>query len=166
MTIISVIIIFLVAINVIARHIGSNSPVTKPVKAKELNADEQIEYHYSNIYNSLILFANSVDYLKSLDAPAFDPIFELESEFDIGFSDYSLNTNLENQKITQFQFDNLVKFKNKVYNIEPEFWNYESLETNNVWKEIRSDADKLLNELGITRRTYNFDFTTIYYVDK
>ena len=143
-----------------------NSDQVKDQKPKELTEQEQIEYQYSCVYNSLILFANSVDYLKSLSAPAFDPIFELESEFDIGFSDYTLQKNFENGTIKHELRRELLDFKKSVADVSADLWNYESIEKHETWENIRAQANLLLTKMGETRRIYDERFTTIIYVDK
>jgi hypothetical protein len=143
-----------------------NSVPTKEYKPKELTEQEQIEYQYSCLYNSLILFANSVDYLKSLSSPSFDPIFELESEFDIGFSDYTLGKNFENGTIMDDLRQELLDFKKSVTDVPASLWNYESIERHETWNNIRTQANLLLTKMGETRRKYDDHFTTIVYVDK
>jgi len=145
---------------------GANSELAKDYKPKELTEEEQIKYQYSCVYNSLVLFANSVDYLKSLSAPAFDPIFELESEFDIGFSDYTLEKNFENETIKEELRQELLDFKKSVQDVPSNLWNYEDLETHDTWKSIRAHANAILTKMGETRREYDDGFTTIIYVDK
>jgi hypothetical protein len=135
-------------------------------KPKQLNEQEQIAYQYSCIYNSLVLFANTVDYLKSLSAPTFDPIFELESEFDIGFNDYTLDKNLENGTIKESLKQDLLDFKKSVDNVPSQLSNYEDLDTHETWKNIRDHANILLTKMGETRREYDHGFTTIIYVNK
>lgn len=135
-------------------------------KPRQLNEEEQIAYQYSCVYNSLVLFANPVDYLKSLSAPTFDPIFELESEFDIGFTDYTLDKNFENGTIKETLKQELLDFKKSVNDVPSQLWNYEDLETHSTWKNIRSQANILLTKMGETRREYDHGFTTIIYADK
>lgn len=130
-------------------------------KNRRLNEQEQIAYSYSCVYNSLVLFANSVDYLKSLSAPAFDPLFEIESEFDLGFSGYHLEKNFENGTIKENMKPDLLDFKRYVLEIPSELWNYEALESHEIWKKIRAQAGLLLDRMGETNREYNHDFTTI-----
>jgi hypothetical protein len=135
-------------------------------KPKQLNEQEQIAYQYSCVYNSLVLFANTVNYLKSLSAPAFDPMFELESEFDIGFTDYTLDKNFENGTIKENLKQDLLDFKKSVNDVPSHLWNYDDLDTHETWKNIRSQANILLTKMGETRREYDHGFTTIIYVDK
>lgn len=135
-------------------------------KPKQLNEQEQIAYQYSCVYNSLVLFANTVDYLKSLSAPTFDPIFELESEFDIGFTDYTLDKNFENGTIKESMRQELLDFKKSIDDVPSQLWNYDDLDTHETWKNIRSHANILLTKMGETRREYDHGFTTIIYVDK
>ena len=104
--------------------------------------------------------------MKSLSGPAFDPIFELESELDIGFSNYNLDANVSNKNINNAQKELLLSFKSKVLSVPADMWTFEHIENSEVWKDIRIEANKLLEVIGVSRREYNHDFTTIHYVDK
>lgn len=53
-------------------------------------------------------------------------------------------------------------FKNNVEKIPNEIWKIEFLDKNHNWKQIRRDAELLLNSMGIISRIYNDEFLTIY----
>lgn len=162
-TAIQLTIIFILLISFIAlRFYNRSRKVSNNIK--RLTNEQQIEFHFSNIYNSLILFANSTEYLKSLENETFDPLFELEDEFQIGFSEFSLNINLENKKINQEQLEKLLIFKSKVEKLPTCDWTFESIEKSTEWKEIKSDANNLLDLLRVKTRVYNSAFTSIHYV--
>lgn len=66
-----------------------------------------------------------------------------------------------NKLINQNHKEKLLTFKTKVEEIPNEIWNWGFLDENENWKQIRNEAENLLNEIGITSRTYNDEFTTI-----
>ena len=140
--------------------------VAKPYRPKVLTEEEQKAYQYSCVYNSLVLFANSVDYLKGLAAPAFDPLMELESEYDIGFTDFTLEENFANGTIKENLKQDLLDFRKSVKDVPSKLWNFEDLETHEIWKNIRTQANSLLTKMGEKRREYDDGFTTIIYIDK
>jgi hypothetical protein len=54
-----------------------------------------------------------------------------------------------------------LKFKNKVEEIPNAIWDWEFIDEHENWKLLRTDAENLLNKIGITSRTYNDEYTTI-----
>ena len=132
---------------------------------KEIPTDKTKDYHYSCLYNSLVLFAATPEYLKSLSGPVFAPIFELETDFDYAFGDFIFEQNFKNGKVNESLRNDLLKFKTKVDKTEPAIWTIEEIETNSIWQDIRNDANLLLDKLGEKRRAYDFGNTTIVVAD-
>ncbi len=55
----------------------------------------------------------------------------------------------------------LLAFKSKVDKVPLELWEWEFLDNEEIWKQLRSDANHLLNSIGISTRTFNDEFHTI-----
>ncbi len=134
-------------------------------KPKELTEEQQREYYYSCLYNSLVLFAATPQYLESLGSPVFNPLTELEAEFDYAFGDFVFEQNFKNNKVKESLRNDLIKFKEKVNNISSEIWTLEKIATESIWMDIRNNANEILNKMGEKRREYDFSFTTIIYAD-
>ena len=129
-------------------------------------SQDKIKYNqYTCLYNSLVLFAATPEYLKSLSGPVFAPIFELETDFDYAFGDFMFEQNFKNGSVQESLRQELLKFKAKVDITEPAIWTIEEIEKNPIWQDIRNDANILLDKLGEKRREYDFGNTTIVKAD-
>ena len=53
-------------------------------------------------------------------------------------------------------------FKKWTDDIPSEIWDWEFIDNHETWIETRQKANALLDKLGVTSRTYNDDYTTIY----
>lgn len=124
--------------------------------------DQFVDFYYSNIINSIILFALSEKELEKLAAPAFDPMFELESEIDYAFLPVCFDTVFRNAKINPSLKQDFLDFKLKTDEVPREIWNWEYLETHEYWISIRTEANRLLDKIGINHRNYSDDYTTVY----
>lgn len=69
------------------------------MKTEEIEYDKYVDYYESNLVNSLKLFSYSKSELEILIEPAFDPIFELESEIDYAFTPVLFQTVFRNNRI-------------------------------------------------------------------
>lgn len=128
---------------------------------KQLTKNEQDEFYFSCVCNSLILFAATPEYLKTLSGPGFNILFELETEFDYAFEDALLNQCITSGKIEITLKSELLAFKQKIKSIPTELWNFPALEQNELWQEIRQHADILLTKMHVESRTLNNKFTRI-----
>jgi hypothetical protein len=121
--------------------------------------EAEATYYYSCLYNSLVLLAASPDYLSRLAGPTFDPVFELEAEFDYAFRYPAFEGVFTTGKVSELLKDELLTFKRRVVDLPPEAWCWDFITSSVAWQEIRADADKLLTQLGELRREYDFSFT-------
>ena len=128
---------------------------------KQLTKTEQDEFYFSCVCNSLILFAAAPEYLKTLSGPGFNILFELETEFDYAFEDALINQCITSGKIDITLKPELLTFKQRIKSLPPELWNFPALEQNELWQQIRQDADILLTKLHVESRTLNNKFTRI-----
>ena len=128
----------------------------------EAEYDKHVDFYYTNLINSIILFSLTSDKLEKLAARTFDPIFELESEIDYAYTPVCFDTIFRNGIINNSLKTELLEFKKQTDDIPKEIWDWEFLDNHKIWTDIRQKANNLLDKLGVTSRTYNDDYTTIY----
>ncbi len=130
-------------------------------KAELEEYDKHVKFYYSNIVNSLILYTYNVEQLDKMAPILIDPLTELYQELDYAFTPILFKTVFKNKLIdTEFR-NELLNFKAKVDDIPNELWDWDLLDTNETWKNIRNVAEQLLNKLEIKSREYNDEFDTI-----
>lgn len=135
---------------------------SKTNKSDLIDYDKNVEFYFTNLINSIILFALNKTELELLIAPAFDPIFELESEVDYAFTPVCFETIFRNQFIDVKFKAALLNFKQITDEIPSDIWDWEFIETEQNWINVRKKANELLTKMGIKTKKYNDDFTTIY----
>jgi len=140
------------------------SEVKSNVDKEALEYDKNVDFYYSNLINSIILFSLPKVELENLSDASFNPIFELESEIDYAYTPVCFETIFRNNLIDPKFKNELLNFKKEVDDIPKEIWDWDLIDNHNVWIVIRGKANDILNKLGITSRTYNDDYTTI--IDK
>ena len=130
-------------------------------------ANEKInpEFCYSCLTNSLVLFAANEEYLNSLSQPAFDPLFEIESEFDYAFLPVIFQGAIDFKQLDEQLISELLNFKGLVNNLSDDIWDWDQLFTNSNWIELRTRASELLDRLEITDKVYDYRFTNIHKVE-
>lgn len=124
--------------------------------------DKYADFYYTNLINAIVLFSMTKAELDQLGGPMFDPISELESEIDYAYTPVCFNTIFRNKLIDILLREELLEFKQQTDAIPSEIWNWKYIDSHATWIVIRQNANLLLDKLGITNRTYNDDFTTIY----
>ena len=132
------------------------------MEKEEIEYDKHVDFYWSNLVNSLKLFSCSKNELEKLIEPAFDPIFELESEIDYAFTPVLFETIFRNNLIESKYKTELLDFKQLTDEIPSEIWDWEFLDEEQKWIEVREKANELLDKLGITDRKYNEEYTTVY----
>lgn len=135
------------------------------VESEEFNDayyDKYVNFYYTNLINSLILFTLTTNELENLASPVFNPIAELESEIDYAYTPVCFETIFRNGLINKSFRNELISFKKKIDEIPAEIWNLEFIDNHDTWIEIRKETNELLNKLGITNREYNDDYVTVY----
>lgn len=123
--------------------------------------DKNVNFFYTNIVNSLILYTYNVEQLDKMTPILIDPLTELYEELDYAFLPVLFETVFRNKLIDESFKEELLLFKKKVDDIPVELWDWELLDTNEIWATIRIDAENILNKLNIKTRIYNTDYTTI-----
>ena len=135
------------------------------LKSEEFNDeyyDKHVDFYYSNLINSLILFTFKTDKLEELAGPVFDPMAELETEIDYAFTPVCFETIFRNGLIDESSKSELLSFKKKTDEIPAEIWEWEFIDNHDTWIEIRKEANELLDKLGVSSRKYTEDYTTVY----
>lgn len=123
--------------------------------------DKNVKFYYTNILNSLILYTYNVEKLDKMTPILIDPLTELYEELDYAFLPVLFETVFRNKLLDESFKEELLLFKKKVDDIPVELWDWELLDTNEIWAKIRIDAENILNRLNIKTRIYNTDYTTI-----
>jgi hypothetical protein len=131
------------------------------VKEDFTEYDKHVKFYYTNIINSLILFTYNSEQLKEMTPVLIDPLTELYEELQYAFTQVCFETVFRNKFIADIFKEDLLTFKTHVEEIPNEIWNWEFLDQDETWKRIRDNAEELLNNIGITSRTYNDNFATI-----
>ncbi|WKW45480.1 hypothetical protein P3875_06725 [Myroides sp. JBRI-B21084] len=132
------------------------------VDNEAIEYDKHVDFYYSNLINSIILFSLTSKDLEELAGPVFNPMTELESEIDYAFTPVCFDTIFRNGLIDKSFKDELLQFKKWTDDISSEIWDWEFIDNHEAWVATRLKANALLDKLGVTSRTYNDDYTTIY----
>ncbi|MEJ5051621.1 hypothetical protein WH221_17465 [Chryseobacterium culicis] len=128
-----------------------------------LEYDKHVHLYYTYMINSLILYTYNVDQLDEMAPILIDPLAELYEELDYAFIPVLFNTIFRNKLIDESFKEDLLNFKKKVDDIPVEIWDWDFLDHHETWKNIRLEAEMLLNKLNIETRIYNTDYTTILF---
>jgi hypothetical protein len=130
--------------------------------SEEQEYDKHVDFYYTNLINSIILFSLTSSELEKLAAPTFDPLSELETEIDYAFTPVCFETIFRNGLIDKSFKTELIAFKQLTDNIPKEIWDWKFIDNHETWITVRQKGNTLLDKLSVTSRTYNDDFTTIY----
>jgi hypothetical protein len=122
----------------------------------------RVDFYYSNLINSLVLFAASPEYLESLAGPVFNPISELETELDYAFIPVLFDEIFEKHLLPDSLKLDLLDFKLIVDKTPNGIWTWEHICESTEWQDLRNQANNLLDRIGIKNKVYNEDFTKIY----
>ncbi len=151
------------------RYVAENKGVTENLEDNSFTEEELLRYdknvhlYYTYMINSLILYTYNVDQLDEMAPILIDPLAELYEELDYAFLPVLFNTIFRNKLIDDSFKEDLLNFKKKVDDIPVEIWDWDFLDHHETWKNIRLEAEMLLNKLNIETRTYNTDYTTIIF---
>lgn len=137
--------------------------IHKPsVGKEEIEYDKHVDFYYTNIVNSIILYTYNSAKLDEMAPILIDPLTELYEELEYAFTPVCLETVFRVGLIDSSLKHELLTFKKEVDEIPKEIWDYESINNHETWTSIRQKSNVLLDKIGVTSRTYNDDFTTIY----
>jgi hypothetical protein len=132
------------------------------IENEEHEYDKHVNFYYTNLINSIILFSFTTKELERLAGPVFDPIFELESEIDYAFTPVCFETIIRNGLIDHSFKNDLLAFKKETDDIPNDIWDWEFIDNHTTWISLRQKANNLLDKLGVTSRTYNDDFLAVF----
>jgi hypothetical protein len=147
------------------KSIFGSKKSSSELKSEEFNDeyyDKHVDFYYSNLINSLILFTFKTDKLEELAGPVFNPMAELGTEIDYAFTPVCFETIFRNGLIDESYKSELLSFKKKTDEIPVENWEWEFIDNHVTWIEIRKEANELLDKLGVSSREYSEDYTTVY----
>jgi len=132
------------------------------VDNENIEYDRHVDFYYTNIVNSIVLYTYDSNKLEEMAPILIDPLTELYEELEYAFTPVCFETVFRLGVIDSTFKDELLEFKKEVDNIPIEIWDWEFIDRHETWKMTRNRANELLNNLGVTTRTYNDDHTTIY----
>lgn len=132
------------------------------VDKEEIEYDKHVDFYYTNIINSIILYTYDVIKLEEMAPILIDPLTELYEELEYAFTPLCFETVFRLGFIDKTIKNELLDFKKEVDNIPTEIWDWDFIDTHETWITIRQRANELLDKLGVTGRTYNDEYTTIY----
>lgn len=132
------------------------------VNIEETEYDKHVDFYYNNLINSLILFSLNEEELEKLEGPVFNPMRELEAEIDYAFTPVCFETIFRNSIVAESLNEELLAFKKWTDEIPSEIWDWDFIDTHEIWINTRLKANLLLDKLNVESRAYNGDFTTIY----
>ena len=137
---------------------ANNSSVDK----EQIEYDKHVDFYYTNIINSVILYTYDTKKLEEMTSILIDPLTELYEELEYAFTPICFETVFRLRVIDEAFKNELIAFKKDVDAIPNEIWDWGFIDDHETWKAIRNNANTLLNKLGITTRVYNDDYSTIY----
>lgn len=129
---------------------------------EEIDYDKHVDFYYTNIINSIILYTYHSAKLKEMAPILIDPLTELFEELEYAFTPVCFETVFRVGRIDNSLKGELLAFKKEVDEVPTEIWDWEFIDKHETWTAIRLKSTILLDKLMITSRTYNDDFTTIY----
>jgi hypothetical protein len=110
----------------------------------------------------MILYTFDSAKLYEMAPILIDPLTELYEELEYAFTPVCLETVFRVGLIDNSLKSELLSFKKEVDEVPTEIWDWEFIDKHETWTAIRRKSNVLLDKLGVTSRTYNDDFTTIY----
>ncbi len=135
------------------------------VEKENIEYDKHVDFYYTNIINSIILFTYNSNQLEEMTPILINPLTELYEELEYAFTPVCFETVFRLELINNEFKNELLEFKQEVDSIPTEIWEWEFIDNHETWITIRQKSNILLDKLGVTSRTYNDDFTTIYDIE-
>jgi hypothetical protein len=132
------------------------------VDKEVIEYDKHVDFYYTNLINSLILFSLTSKELEKLVGADFNPMTELETEIDYAFTPVCFDTIFRKGLINNSFKTEFLEFKKWTDNIPSEIWDWEYIDNQETWITTRQKAIELLDKLGVKSRTYNDDFIMTY----
>ena len=124
-------------------------------KSQSLEYDKNVDFYFTNLINSLVLYTyNSIE-LEKLAPILIDPLTELYEELDYAFLPVCFETVFRNEKINIEFKEQLLNFKIQVDQIPNEIWGYEFIDEHEIWKDVKKSAENMLDKLGIDNKTFD-----------
>lgn len=132
------------------------------VDKEEIEYDKYVDFYYTNIINSIILYTYDTTKLEEMTPILFDPLVELYEELEYAFTPVCFETVFRLGIIDHTFKNELLEFKNDIDKIPTEIWDWDFIDNHETWRTTRIRANRILDKLGVTSRIYNDDYVTIY----
>jgi hypothetical protein len=142
--------------------INQTSTDISSVEKEEIDYNKHVDFYYTNILNSIILYTYDTTKLEEMAPILIDPLTELYEELEYAFTPVCFETVFRLEVIDNSFKNELLEFKREVDNIPTEIWDWEFIDSHETWKTTRNRANILLDKLGVTTRTYNDSYKTIF----
>ncbi|HLV51519.1 MAG TPA: hypothetical protein VKY44_06150 [Flavobacterium sp.] len=124
-------------------------------KSELLEYDKSVDFYYTNLINSLILFTYNSSKLEKMRPILVDPLTELYEELEYAFLPVCFETVFRNKKINREFKEELLNFKKQVEEIPNEIWDYEFIDKYEIWQEVKKSAENILSNIGIEHRVFD-----------
>jgi hypothetical protein len=132
------------------------------VDNEEIENDKHVDFYYTNLINSLILYTYDSKKLEDMAPILINPLTELYEELEYAFTPVCFETVFRVGLINNSLKKELLEFKRDVDEIPKEIWEWKFIDSHETWITIREKSNFLLDKIGITSLTYNDDYTTVY----
>ncbi len=132
-----------------------------PLNKEEIEYDKHVDFYYTNIINSIILYTYDTVKLDEMAPILIDPLTELYEELEYAFTPVCFETVFRVGLIDDSLKGKLLSFKEEVDEIPTEIWDWNFIDNHEIWLATRQKANHLLEALGVTSSTYNEDYTTV-----
>lgn len=133
---------------------------------EEIEYDKHVDFYYTNIVNSIILYTYDTEKLDKMAPILIDPLTELYEELEHAFTPVCFETVFRMGLIEVSLKNELLMFKKEVDEIPTEIWDWEFIDNHKTWTSIRQKSNFLLDKLGVTSRNYNDHYTTTFMIIK
>lgn len=134
-------------------------------KSELLEYDKNVDFYYTNLINSLILFTYNSYELERMEPILIDPLTELYEELDYAFLPVCFETIFRNNHIDKELKNELLNFKIQVDEIPNEIWDYELIDKHEKWKKVKYLAESILEKIGIKSRIFDGKYHKVLSAD-
>ncbi|MDH4472932.1 MAG: hypothetical protein QE487_10005 [Fluviicola sp.] len=110
-----------------------SSTENSSVGIEETDYGKHVDFYFTNVINSLILFTYDSVKLEEMAPVLIDPLTELYEELQFACTPVCLDTVVRMELITDSMKDELLVFKKEIEEIPTEIWEWEFLDQHETW---------------------------------